>query len=170
MGFLSKLLGGDKKAEKAAKDFLNSLLSNAANASSAGQNSSDASPKPENTTPYISTSSAGGPWGDSMPAEENQYNYNGTFTDYFEHIFREDFPAYRFEKSYEGNGRRIIYTFYSATGKALVVELMTEASSANKIRKDCKNAGVEYLRFYYDHSGWWNTRSYVTGRIGKILI
>ena len=29
--------------------------------------------------------------------------------------------------------------------------------------------GIPYLRFYYNHEGWWNTRSYVTRRIANAL-
>ena len=29
--------------------------------------------------------------------------------------------------------------------------------------------GVPYLRFYKDHEGWWNARSYVVSRIEKAL-
>ena len=86
-------------------------------------------------------------------------------------MFVEDFPAYRFEKSYidDYGKHRVIYTFYSGEAKDLVVELMTESSEAVKFRNDCVKAGIPYLRFYYDHEGWWNTRSYVVGRIRNIL-
>ena len=63
----------------------------------------------------------------------------------------------------------MIYTFFSGAGKALVVELMTESSEAVKFRNDCIKAGVPYLRFYYDHEGWWNTRSYLVGRMRGVL-
>ena len=129
MSLLSKLLGGDKKAEKAARDLLTGLLGNAANKPAASQNNT-AAQRPEAAEQSAFNSPSGDSWGAYMPAEENQFSFKGSFTDYFETIFREDFPAYRFEKTFENNGRRIIYTFYSAAGKILVVELMPESCSA----------------------------------------
>ena len=64
---------------------------------------------------------------------------------------------------------RIIYTFYGAAGKALVVEIMPSSSSSKKIRSDCQKTGIPYLRYYYDYDGWWNTRSYVTRRTRDAL-
>ncbi len=46
---------------------------------------------------------------------------------------------------------------------------MSETSSAQRVRKACAAENVPYLRFYIDHDGWWNTRSYVTGRIRAAL-
>ncbi len=46
---------------------------------------------------------------------------------------------------------------------------MSESCEAKKFRDDCVRAGTPYLRFYYDHDGWWNTRSYVAGRIRGAL-
>ncbi|MBQ6183104.1 MAG: hypothetical protein IJK33_04375 [Clostridia bacterium] len=164
MSLLSKLFGGDKNAEKEVKNLLNGLFGNA-------QTGQPTAAKPEtpasapSTQPVQSNAPAG------IPAEENQYNYNGTYEQYFEHVFAEDFPAYRFEKSYidDYGKHRVIYTFFSGAGKALVVELMTESSEAVKFRNDCIKAGVPYLRFYYDHEGWWNTRSYLVGRMRGVL-
>ena len=51
----------------------------------------------------------------------------------------------------------------------LVVELMTEKSEANKFRRDTQRRGIPYVRFYFDHSGWWNTRSYVNERVSGAL-
>ncbi|MBR6460134.1 MAG: hypothetical protein IKS49_08320, partial [Actinomycetaceae bacterium] len=56
-----------------------------------------------------------------------------------------------------------------AGAKALVVELMSERSSAKMLRWRCENEGVPYLRFYYDHWGWWNEKSYVIERTAKAL-
>lgn len=165
MSLLSKLFGGDKDAEKAAKDLLNGLFGNA---SSVAQNASTTQ-EPASTVPEPQPAQSNAPAG--IPAEENQYNYNGTYEQYFEHVFAEDFPAYRFEKSYidDYGKHRVIYTFYSGAVKVLVIELMTESSEAVKFRNDCIKAGVPYLRFYYDHEGWWNTRSYVVGRMRGVL-
>ena len=104
-----------------------------------------------------------------MPAEENQYNYNGHFTAYFENIFNTEFAAYRYEKAVLYEDRRIVYYFYSGDAKVLAVELMTDKSDARKFRNDCKKAGLAYVRFYFNHPGWWNTRSYVVRRIKEAL-
>ncbi len=162
MGLLSKLFGGDQDAEKVAKDLLNGILGNAA-----AQDNGESSPREE----YPDNSADSQSDMDKIPAEENQYNYNGTYEQYFEHVFAQDFPEYRYEKSYidDYGKHRVIYTFCNGAAKALVIELMTESCSATKFRNDCIRAGVPYLRFYYDHDGWWNTRSYVTGRMRGAL-
>ena len=163
MGILSKLLNGDKNAEKVAKDMLNGLIDSM-------QSSQTPAPAPEQpASAATSQETPAAPAG--IPAEENQYNFNGTFEQYFEHIFAADFPAYRIEKTYidDYGKHRVVYTFYSDGGRALAVELMPESSEAAKFRNDCRKAGLPYLRFYYDHKGWWNTRSYVVGRIRGIL-
>ena len=174
MSFLSKLLGGDKNAEKEIKNLLNGLFGNqqqgqpAAPKEETPAEPAEPAPSPQ---PAESASRSGFSWGDEMPAEENQYNYNGTYEQYFEHVFAEDFPAYRFEKSYIDNygKHRVIYTFYGDQAKALVVELITASSEAVKIRDDCRKAGIPYLRFYYDYKGWWNTRAYVVERMRSAL-
>ena len=169
MGLFSKLFGGDEDAEKAAKDLLNGIIN-------AAQSNKLQADKPQADNPEASASApspqpeqSSAPSG--IPTEENQYNYDGTYEQYFEHVFAEDFPAYRFEKSYidDYGKHRVVYTFFSGAAKALVVELMTESSEAVKFRNDCIKAGVPYLRFYYDHEGWWNTRSYVVGRMRGVL-
>ncbi|MBQ9545396.1 MAG: hypothetical protein IJV00_09760 [Clostridia bacterium] len=171
MSLLSKLFGGDKNAEKAAKDLLSGLFGKS-------QNDKPSSPyhdAPESASPYSrpaqSASPSGFSWGEEMPGEENQFNFAGTYEQYFEHIFAEDFSACRFEKSYNNDGgkHRVVYTFFSGVSKALVVELMPESSESKKLRNECQKTGVPYLRFYYDHDGWWNTRSYVAGRIRGAL-
>ena len=62
-----------------------------------------------------------------------------------------------------------VFTFWDGTKKALVVELMPQSSSAQKQRKVCAAEGTPYLRYYYDHDGWWNTRSYVVRRTHAAL-
>ncbi len=104
-------------------------------------------------------------WGDYMPRVPNQYNYNGTYIDYFEEIFRAELPGYTFNKEHAQTGERLIYTFTGAAGTALVVELMSDRCDARKVRNACQAAGTPYLRFYIDHRGWWNTRDYVAGRL-----
>ena len=173
MGILSKLFGGNKDAEKTAAELLNSLFANAKDNKSneqkpqntQPQNTAPAQPKHPEYDPDLSE------W-EQIPAEECQYNYGGDFEQYFEHVFAEDFPAYRTEKAYVNKPdykKRVAYTFYSGASKVLVVELMPEGSEAKKFREDTRKSGVSYLRFYYDHEGWWNKRSYVTGRIKAVL-
>ena len=105
-----------------------------------------------------------------MPAEECQFNYPGSYGDYFAHVFREDFPEYRATREEVRGGRITVFTLWSpAGGKALVVELMPDSSETRKLRKDCAAQGIPYLRFYYDHEGWWNTRTYVSQRVRSAL-
>lgn len=108
-------------------------------------------------------------YGEKMPSEENQYSFPGTHTEYFEKIFREDFPQYWFDREDLRGGRSVIYRFYTGGLWVLTIELMTERSAAAATRNKCQMLNMPYLRFYYDHHGWWNTRSYVTGRMKKAL-
>ncbi len=164
MGLLSKLLGGQKN-EKAAVDFLKGLVNEvkekAADELSPDRREEHGVPENEGTAEAVS----GDSWGDVMPPEENQYSFNGSYVEYFNKVFREEFPSYRIEHAPAPKGRRAtIFTFYNAQGKALVVELMSENSVARKLRQECAAENIPYLRFYYDHQGWWNTRSYVVRR------
>ena len=108
-------------------------------------------------------------WYDSVPAEECQYNFGGTYLDYFSKIFREDFPEYDVGLETIEEGRRYKYTLRKGGNTSLVVELMTEKSEANKLRRDTQRAGIPYTRFYFDHDGWWNTRRYVVERVRNTL-
>ena len=169
MCLLSKIFGGDGDAEKAAKDLLQGIFNAATSQKDSSDNASSTAKDPVVEEGRRSAAVSGGSWGDEMPAEENQYNYNGSYTQYFENIFSTDFAAYRTERENLAGGSRVVYTFYSGSTKALVVELMPESCSAYKLREDCRKAGVPYLRFYHNHYGWWNTRTYVTERIRKAL-
>jgi hypothetical protein len=111
----------------------------------------------------------GDTWYDHVPAEENQYNYNGPYLEYFEKIFREDFPEYTFERIETEEFRRYVYALKKDELIAIVVELMTENSSVNRVRKECLKSGTAYVRFYFDHEGWWNTRAYVVDRIKSLM-
>lgn len=142
MGFLSKLFG--KKKEEQGFGFDQSYH---LNESSRNLQAEEAS------------------WGDKMPSVENQYNYPGSYEEYFEDIFQRDFASYQVEKEAVVNGRTGVYSFWSGDEKVLVVELLSQASSRYMHRQLCREAGIAYLRFYYDHHGWWNTRDYVVGRI-----
>jgi hypothetical protein len=165
MSLLSKLLG--KAGSELGLDKLVKTVTDAAH-QAAGN-----APKPETHRPAEPRPAAPTPlgrsWGETMPAEENQFNYNGTYDRYFEEIFRTEFSAYRLERQDVPGGRRVIFTFWDGARKALVVELLNQSSDSQKLRRDCRASGVPYLRYYYDHEGWWNTRSYVVDRTRKAL-
>ncbi len=171
MGIFSKLFGGNKEAEKAANDLLSILAkANEAQKPQTTQPKQDEKPQQQPQQPQYDDEDLS-EW-EKIPSEECQYNYSGSFEQYFEHVFAEDFPGYRVEKAYVNKPdykKRVAYSFYNGASKVLVIELMPESSEAKKFREDCKKAGVSYLRFYYDHEGWWNTRSYVTSRIKAVL-
>ena len=107
-------------------------------------------------------------YGPKMPAEENQYSYPGTYEDYFLNLFYETFPEYQVRKDYP-NYDAVVFHLERDGREALVVEVMSERCSAQKLRQDCWKQNLPYLRFYHNHDGWWNTRSYVTDRVSKAL-
>ncbi len=119
--------------------------------------------------PIPASGPSGFSWGPTMPDEENQFNFNGTYRQYFEMIFREDFPGYTVRQETAPNGRRVTYTLLNGGAVALVVEVLSQRCDVYKNRRDCARQGIPYLRFYYDHEGWWNTRAYVVQRIGNAL-
>ena len=168
MGFLSNLFG--KEVEKAAKDLLHEISDDIG---AVTNNSNETSEAPSQS--YEQAPSAAEPnynsWGDVMPSEENQYSYGGSYKDYFKYVFSSEFPEYSVDYTNAVGRRReaIICTFTKGGATALVVELMSEASNAVKLRQTCIADGVPYLRFYYDHDGWWNTKSYVVGRVRNAL-
>ena len=63
-----------------------------------------------------------------------------------------------------------LVAFFSVTAFGrVVVPILPDSSETKKLRRECQAQGVPYLRFYYDHEGWWNTRSYVTRRTRDAL-
>ena len=119
---------------------------------------------------YEDTAPSGCSWGPNMPAEENQFNYPGTYLEYFDGIFRTEFSEYTIERTSSNTSKPVtLFTFWRGAQKALVVELMPQSSCARKQRSLCASQGIPYLRFYYDHDGWWNTRSYVVTRTRTAL-
>lgn len=110
-------------------------------------------------------------WGDVMPDEPNQYNYGGTPIEYFEDIFRTEFPGYELaeEAGLSGPERQWIIRFRQGGADKLVVELLSAKCEAAAIREKCRKQGVPYLRYYTDYEGWWNTRSYVINRTRAAL-
>ena len=174
MGLLSKLFNDNNKNvnstlnafKKAAQDRVNEA---AEKVNAAVPNDDHPAKRPDNAIPSRTPSSGVSFYGD-VPAEENQYNFSGTYLQYFEKIFREDFPEYMVVTEKAPDGRSTVFTFTSSGRQVLVVELKSENSESQRVRKACEAAAMPYLRFYYDHEGWWNTRSYVTQRIRTALV
>ena len=112
---------------------------------------------------------SGDSWGDTMPAAENQFNYLGPYQQYFETVFRENFPDFEVVRQDCDNRDASIFTFWKNEERALVVEVMSGTSKAQKVRKNCRANGVPYLRYYHNHYGWWNTKDYVIRRTRAAL-
>ena len=104
-----------------------------------------------------SSSESGFSWGETMPDEENQYNFNGTYIEY------------RVEQESLRKGKITVFTFWKDSTKALVVELLSENSQAENTRFQCIREKIPYTRFYYNHHGWWNTKAYVIKRTRDAL-
>ena len=169
MNLFSKLFGGDKDAEKAVKDLFSGLINEAKAREAAQEAKKPAAPaQPAPQTQPVQKGPAGRSWGELMPDEPNQYDYNGAYFVYFENIFRQEFPLLPFTKECPRSGH-YVYTFTQAGRTALVVELLSKSSAAAALRERCRRSGIPYLRFYHNVEGWWNTRSYVTGRMRKAL-
>lgn len=111
------------------------------------------------------------PYGDLMPEEENQYSFGGSYVEYFSKVFTEEFPGYQITHAPAENSYHPaeVFTFTAAGRTALVVEIISEKSSVRKLAQQCRSQGTPYTRFYYDHHGWWNARSYVVGRVRSAL-
>ncbi len=181
MSLLSKLFGDQKSGEstldafkKAAQNVVNEATNKLNEAAeqlkeqNGGQQSGSVFRPFEQPAPRRS-SAADSDWPEDIPAEENQYNFSGTHIQYFEKVFREEFPGYVISIA-EGMDANSPVFYFNAGGRyVLAVELKSERSSAQRIRRACESNGIPYLRFYYDHDGWWNTRSYVVDRVRKAL-
>lgn len=171
MGLFSKILKGAgselnlDKIVKAVSDAAEKIADKADGQGNARPSASVYS----NSQSYSPAPASGFSWGDEMPAEENQYNYPGSYIQYFQHVFEEDFPQYQIV--YERLGKRPLeaFSFYEGGRKVLVVEIKSENSEAQWLRRVCATEGTPYLRFYYNHDGWWNTREYVDTRVRQAL-
>ena len=157
--------------------LLNGLFNNNAHSQPSNQSQSTASATQQNyntsqSSPSVREPSPSGfSWGEDMPNEECQFNYNGNYLQYFESIFRSEFPEYNITWAY-GDPRAVqsvVFTFVKNGRTALIVELMSEKSNARRIRNNCQRNGISYLRYYYDHDGWWNTKAYVISRTRQAL-
>ena len=169
MGLFDKIFGDSKKAN-AFMNFLKEVAEEKEKEkekTKPAQTESAPAPAPA-PAPAQEYAPPGTYWGELMPAEENQYSFNGTWLEYFEQIFRTEFSAYRIE-CVQNNYRSAIFTFYDGTRKALVTEILPSSSAAQKLRRDTLRAGIPYLRYYHDHEGWWNVRSYVVNRTKEAL-
>ncbi len=173
MGFLSKLFGGSKDAEKTALDLLKNLMNSDKKEDRKEEKKQEEAPAPAQDPSPVYDSTDSGPsgfsWGERMPAEENQYNYNGTYREYFEHIFRDDFSQYQLKAEPQPGGKRIVYTLFDLGRTVCVVEVMHQGSDSKKLREKCRRNGIGYCRFYHNHDGWWNTREYVVTRIKEAI-
>ena len=180
MGLFSNLFGNDgkdldnalNKMKNLAEDIMddgqiNSQQNRPVTASSAPVNSETLNNRrPE---PAIIDGPSGDSWGPNMPAEENQFNSGLNFRDYFSNLFMNEFSSYQISKEEPKNRNAVIFTFSQAGAKKLVVEVISDRSSPYKYRNECRAQGIPYLKYYHDHEGWWNTRSYVIRRTSNAL-
>lgn len=160
---------GAAKLGQAIKDNIPEEVLQSIRDAADGDAKETAAPDTASAAPQAATSGSGLSWGEEMPAEENQYNYGGTYEEYFTEIFNSEFPEYVVMKESLRDGRALCYSFAKDGRTALIVEVMSEKSNAQKLRNTARREGVPYLRYYYDHHGWWNTRKYVTERTRAAL-
>ena len=161
--FMKDLDDAGKKLDQALKDAgIEKKDIEAAAEKTAKENKPDPAPAPAAGTADATEY-------DGIPAEECQYNSGLSYLDYFSKIFREDFPQCSVSLETVEDCRRYKYTFTEGADVKLIVELMTENSEANRLRRTCEKNGTPYLRFYFDHEGWWNTRKYVNERVSAAL-
>jgi len=160
-----------KEAEGVINSAANSIANSTSQSASANANPAGTGTATANTSAAAASSYAesGFSWGPEMPNEPNQFNYPGTYDAYFSAVFAEAFPEYRVSKESVRKGRATVFTLWNGDAKALVVEVMAQTSSAESIRYGCAKEHVPYLRFYYNHPGWWNTKAYVIQRARKAL-
>lgn len=121
-----------------------------------------------NSVPQAETS--GKSWGPVMPKEENQFNSQKPYDRYFRDVFSEAFPEYEIVEEACGYSRPgTVFTFLMEGKKILVVEVISQRTQVERLRRKCRREGMPYLRYYYDHPGWWNTKEYVVDRTRNAL-
>ena len=121
-------------------------------------------------------------YGGDIPAEPNQYNYGGTWQSYFTDVFASEFPAYNVSPRMIYGIDSMVFRFdrgYSSARPELIVLVLAEGISSGRLTEELKRAGfdlneykshsIPVVRFYHDHAGWWNTRSYVVRRTSEAL-
>ena len=168
MSLLSKLLSGKKPT---LDDVVDLFKEKEKPAAKPAQPASYSRPEPVYTEPEGEETPIGRSWGERMPNEPNQYNFPGSYREYFEDIFNRDFAAYRTVRSENPRtGKAVSYTLLSNDRPVLVVELLSRSCDACQLRNSCRKSGTPYLRFYYDYDGWWNARSYVVRRIQNAIM
>ena len=167
MSLLSKLLKGKKPSIDDVVDLFKEKKTPAAQSANPAE---QARPKPISQQPQGEETPIGRSWGERMPNEPNQYNYPGSYLQYFEDIFQTEFAAYRVVRTNNPlTSRATSYSFYTGDSPVLVVELLSRFCDAYQLRKNCRKNGIPYLRFYYDYEGWWNARSYVVRRMREAI-
>ncbi len=167
MGLFSKLFGNAN--QQIIQNITNDLLKKADQSSrqdTSSQQPDDARYKAQQSASELPS---GFSWGYTMPDEENQYNFNGSYVQYFENIFRTEFPEYQTEYKTTRNMMTTVFTLWKDGKKALVVEVLSKTSNTKKLRTECQNANIPYLRFYHNYQGWWNTKKYVVTRAQMAL-
>lgn len=173
MGLFDKLFGGSQGAQDAlnqAKHLAQNVLSEAQKKAEQAMQNRPADAPQAPSKPAAPSAASEFSWGPDMPDEENQYSFSGSYDQYFQSVFRSAFPGYALYA--EPNGpyhTGMKYTFVEGGRVALVVEVMSDRSSAQRLRRQCEAAGLPYVRFYHDHPGWWNTRAYVISRVKAAL-
>ena len=172
MGLFSSLFGG-KKPDNPVLGALADLVDNAVDAAKKAADGQAPAADTAPAAPVNAVPEAEGPsgfsWGSVMPAEENQFNSGKRYDDYFMSVYRAEFPGYEITCENLRGGSAAVITFRKDGAVRLIVELLSQSSGAQKIRRECRKSGTPYLRFYYNHDGWWNTRAYVTQRTGNAL-
>ena len=163
MGLLSKLFG------EAGKEFAQEVKKTVDYAVSEAKKREDYGAQNVAQNVAHEVSASGDSWGEEMPAEENQFNYPGSYKAYFSGIYHSEFSDYQITEEDVRNNKATVFTFSKDGRKVLVVEVRSDRSNARKLCDDCRREGVRYIRFYYDHEGWWNTRSYVIRRTRENL-
>lgn len=169
MGLLSSLFGG-KTPDNPVFRALDELV-DAADAAKKANASAPQSVTNAQNAPAAFTEEEDGPsgfsWGPKMPDEPNQYNYPGSYRDYFMSIYRSEFADY--EITEEIFGKATVLTFRKNGQVALIVELLSRTCGHQMRRRQCRQHNIPYLRYYYDYDGWWNTRAYVIQRTRNAL-
>lgn len=174
MGFLSNLLGDKAKEAEKALGKLKDIADVLKGSSSSGSLEQESRKLYEKQTTIQKPAPAavyeeeegpsGKSWGPKMPDEPNQFNYDGTYLQYFSEIFRTEFADCDVALSKSKYGKTDVFTFTKGGQTVLIVELLSRKSSVQWTRNRCRQQGIPYLRYYYDYDGWWNTRSYVIER------
>ena len=170
MGLFDRIV---KEVGKAVSDKVAGELLGRPNSPSNGGSTESAGDPSVTTSPDYKVCESSGPsgfsWGDVMPAEENQYNFGGSYVDYFDSVFKSAFGEYNITHEKARYSDRVTFTFEKGGRTALMVEVLPDNSSVYGTRKKCRAEGIGYTRFYHNHHGWWNTKEYVIKRVSEAL-